>query len=439
MGVGYWMVLLYAFFVHSRIVELLAPGLRLPLVLALGGLALAMLSSTIVRGFNSLFAVAFLLLTGWFFFGVPFSAHPSGSLRFLTDAWIKNWALFIMIVALVNSRRHCSRMMAVLAFGSTVAAVGALLTGFPGPVRQVERLALEGSSLNDPNTLGMTMLIGLPMWMVVIGDRSRNLLSRIAAALCTIPIFVATPMTGSRGTLVAAAIVGIYLFKRFSVAGKTGLIVAVSLVVILAGAFLTEGLMQRYTTVVDPDQVGETAATESRVHLFKQGLHLIARNPITGVGVGMFAVAENDLAISQGMRRGTWHTCHNMFMQVASEGGIPAIVLYFFILWTVWKTLGLVERVTPDEHPRAAQVVRLAFWMRITFLAFCACGLFLSSGLSPTFVILTSLPMAFARIVRAEVAQLEHEKNAAAGDDLPMAPLPRLDPMAAPLRGLRGA
>jgi O-antigen ligase len=282
----------------------------------------------------------------------------------------------------------------------------------------------------------MTMLIGLPMWMSVIADRSRYLLTRLLAALCIVPILVAIPMTGSRGTLVAAAVVAVYLFRRSSIAGKTALLVAVSAVVLLASAFLADKLLLRYSTVVDTEQLSETAASESRVYLFKQGLLLILRHPITGVGVGMFAVGENDLAIEQGLPRGTWHTCHNMYVQVASEGGLPAFMLYCVILWSVWNTLGMIENVSLQQHPKALQIARLAFWLRITFLSLCACGLFLSVGLSSTFVIMVSLPVAFARIVRGEIAQLEEERNS--GDSGEIAPLPRIGPTAAPVRGLRG-
>jgi O-antigen ligase len=410
-GVGYFMIQLYAFCLQTRAMELLAPSLRLPLVLATGGLLFAVWSGTIVRGFNSKAAIVLLLLTAWFVFGVPFSSWPGGALSVLLNVWLKNWTLFILIVALVNTRRRCARMVAVLAVGSTVAAVCAIATTSTGAEPQVERLALEGSSLNDPNTLGMTLLMGLPMWMTVIGDRSRYMLTRLLAGLCTLPILAAMPMTGSRGTLVGFLVVVTYLFKRLSIVGKTGLLVVVSIVVILTGVLLAEDLLLRYTTITDTD-VAETGSGASRVYLFKQGMRLIARNPITGVGFGMFAVAENYLAIEQGLAHGTGHTVHNMFLQVASEGGIPAFILYLMILWTVWKTLGKLETVSPKDHPRAAQIVRLSFWLKVTFLAFCTCGLFLSVGLSTTFVSLAGLSVALARVAHAEMHELGHERSA---------------------------
>ncbi len=429
---GYAMVLLYAFFVHTRILDLLIPGFRLPVALAAGGLGISLLSGTFIRAFTSRVGFCLLLLTGWFIFCVPFSSYPSGSVRVLLDWWLKNWALFIMLVALLNTRRQVARMMAVLAFGSTVAAVSSAFTGF----NNQGRLALTGSSLDDPNTLGMTFLLGLPLWMSVITDRSRSPFFRMAVTLFTVPILVGIPLTGSRGTMVAAMLVTIYVFKRFSIGGKTALVVLMTLVLLLSATYLADDLMTRYMTVANPDRFETTAASESRVYLLKQGFILLAQHPLTGVGIGMFAVAENDLSIEQGLARGTWHTCHNMFMEVASEGGIPAFMVYMFILWTVWKTLTRIERLGPDEHPLYRQVAQQAFWMKVAFLVFCACGLFLSTGLTNTFITFVGIPVAFGRIVGAEMKEFASESEESAEQDTPARE--RLAPMTA-ARSLRGS
>ena len=407
LGIGYSLVLAYVFLAHTRLTELILPGLRLQLVLAICALSVALLSGTIVRAFNSRVGIGLLLLTIWFYLGVPFSVNRMSSLLSVTEHWLKHWSLFIMVIALVNTRRQASRLCTAVALGSTVMAVVGLVTV---PQENV-RLMVSDTSLNDPNLFGMTLLIGIPLWMAVIADRSRLQLSRLAARFCLIPIFVAIALTGSRGTLVASVIVIGFLMKRFSIGGKASLVFIVSIAVVLGGTFLTEGILERYSTVADPDQMETTASSESRVHLFKQGLILVATNPVFGVGVSMFAWAENILAQSQGHSRGAWHTAHNMYLEVASEAGIPAFLVYAMILWTIWRTLRRLEKIKPEEHPRAAQIARMSFWLRVSFLAYCACGLFLSIGLSHTFVIMVSLPMAFARVVHREMDQLAQENS----------------------------
>ena len=404
---GFYLVLAFVFLTHTRLAELVIPGLRLQLILAIGALVLALMSGTVVRALKSRVGVCFLLLTLWFYLGVPFSVNRMASLSYINENWLKSCGLFIMVLALVNTRRELSRLSTTVALGSTVMAVTALVMGPP----EQDRLMVDATSLNDPNLLGMTLLIGVPLWMVVIGDRSRFLLSRLIAVLCVVPLVVAIALTGSRGTLVAAVILVGFLMKRFSIGGKVSLVLVVALVAVMSVTYLAENLLERYTTVADPGRIQTTASTESRTYLFKQGLRLVARYPIFGVGLGNFAWAENILAQDQGQRRGAWHTCHNMYIEVASEAGLPAFLVYMAILLTVWKSLGRLEKVTPEEHPKAAQIARLSFWLKVSLLAYCTCGLFLSCGLSHTFVIMISLCVAWTRVVHYEMHQLEQENS----------------------------
>jgi O-antigen ligase len=338
---------------------------------------------------------------------------------YLLDSWPKYLVLFMLIVALINSRRRLTAVVVALALASTVAAVIAMVAG---PAAET-RLSVETGSLSDPNLLGMRLLMGLLFWMAVIGDRSRILLTRLGAGLCTIPALVALPLTGSRGALVGVVAVVAYLLKRVSAGAKAGLVIAAGVVAAVGISFIPEDLLVRYSTIADPGQLDSTLSREGRVHLFEQGVLLVARNPILGVGKGQFAFAENTLAIEQGLPRGAWHTVHNMYMEVASEAGIPALIVYMMILLTVWKTLGQLEKLKHEEHPGAAQIVRLGFWIKVAFAAYCTCGLFLSIAVGHEFILLVGLTVAFERVVRAELGQLEGEKP---GEPVAQPAAPRL-------------
>jgi hypothetical protein len=425
--------LVYAFFAHARLLELLAPTLRLPQILAAVAVLSASLSGAVLRPFRTGVGMAFLLLTVWFVLGVPFSSYPSGTLMYLATQWWKNLVVFFMVVALISTRQDCANILGAVGLGSSAVALVALAMG---SVEVQGRLVLANTSLNDPNTLGMVLLLGIPLLMSVVADRGRYLVTRLLAALFLLPIFAAMPLTGSRGTLFAALVLVLYLAKRSSIVGKAGLAVLASVIVLISIPLLSEQLVDRFASVTDSDQLGTTIETESRTYLFKQGFILTVRNPIFGVGAAMFPVAENDLALEQGLSRGAWHTCHNMFIQIASEGGLPAFGIYMWILWTVWKKLSELEVLSRDEHPNAVQIGRIAFSMKAALLAFCACGLFLSIAMTPNFLLLVAIPMGLDRVVRAELNQLKVAKDSEDPDE--RATQARLDPIAAPLRGLPG-
>src|ERR1044072_8294427 len=98
-------MLVFVFFSQSRIFELLAPGVRLPLVFGLGAVFICVLSGTMIRALSTKVGICFLLRTGWFCLGLPFSVYASGSFKYLTDSWTKNLIQFVIITGLIVTAR----------------------------------------------------------------------------------------------------------------------------------------------------------------------------------------------------------------------------------------------------------------------------------------------------------------------------------------------
>lgn len=406
--IGYWAMLVYVFLSYSSMAQLTARGVRFPLAIAGIAILIALLGGRFINVLASKVGTGYLALTALFCLGIPFGAYAMGSIDVLLNIWLKHFVVFILVAALVTTRKGCSNLMLTVALASSAASLAAIMKG----TTMEGRLMLGDTSLNDPNTLALTGLFGLPMWMSVFTDRSRFALTRLAAVLMTLPIIVAIFMTGSRGAMVAAFLVGLYLLKRLSLAGKTTLIAAGAVAVVLAGTMLSEGIFQRYQGLVsDEVEVGRNSQ-DSRIALAKQGVILFLRNPVFGVGIGMFAVAEHELAMAQGFRKGSWHTVHNMYLEVLSEGGLFAFICYMWILFKTSKDLGQLERLQVSDHPYARQIRLQAFWMRIAFLLFCTAGAFLSIALSQYFAVFTALPLALRWIVASEAKTVSDQAAA---------------------------
>ena len=67
---------------------------------------------------------------------------------------------------------------------------------------------------------------------------------------------------------------------------------------------------------------GATVGSQSKTTPFSRSIELTIKNPIVGVGPGMFAVAEAEDAQEQNIEE-VWHETHNAYTQVSSEIGIP--------------------------------------------------------------------------------------------------------------------
>jgi O-antigen ligase len=97
-------------------------------------------------------------------------------------------------------------------------------------------------------------------------------------------------------------------------------------------------LVSRYKTVADEDvddsemsaamRNSANSSMQSRKELLRHSLIFTIRNPLFGVGPGMFEVADDAYMKAGGFRKGSWLGTHNSYTQVSSELGIPAFLLF---------------------------------------------------------------------------------------------------------------
>jgi len=79
-----------------------------------------------------------------------------------------------------------------------------------------------------------------------------------------------------------------------------------------------------------------------RVNLGSYSLKMIADHPLRGVGVNNFISSLSDYGYNPGFPA-FWQPVHNIFLLIASESGIPALLSFLVILIYIWRRL-LVTR-----------------------------------------------------------------------------------------------
>jgi O-antigen ligase len=97
----------------------------------------------------------------------------------------------------------------------------------------------------------------------------------------------------------------------------------------------------------------DEAAVQSqieRTELFWKSVHMMGSHPLLGVGVGEFpdAVYANDL---ENRTRSPALGTHNTYTQVGAECGIPALIVYFLIVFTgIRMNYRIFRRTLTDER-----------------------------------------------------------------------------------------
>ena len=155
------------------------------------------------------------------------------------------------------------------------------------------------------------------------------------------PVIAAAMLgTFSRGALVglAALLAWGVVTRRVPIRALIGGAVAVVLVALLALTIwrpLLDSTLQAKSSIADANQ-------QSRESFWRGALQLTIRDPVTGVGPARFPAEVTPLLRNNPIVLDLPVT-HNSYLEILSEDGVPALVLFLAYLGGAWIVLGQVR------------------------------------------------------------------------------------------------
>ncbi|HXJ93316.1 MAG TPA: O-antigen ligase family protein [Terriglobia bacterium] len=340
-GAYFW--LLVFFFVYCARPEDWIPGLAVLPVAKISGifalLALLLSLGGSKRGLLSLPREVFylLVLDGYLLVGGLLSpVWRGGAVNQALDFSKALVAVAVTILAVTSLERL--RRLILVQTGSVV------LIGAISMVKGRGQIRLQGvlnGMYGNPNDLAFAIALVIPFCFAFM-VATRSIVQRAAWAGATLILAVALMRTGSRGGIITFAVAGVFCLWRFAVRGRRPLMVlGVALVAILLFVFAGSTLKQRFAAIsgenITTDVQGSAYASyEQRRFLIDRSLQAIGDHPIFGIGAYNFTTYS-----------GQWREVHVTLLQIAAEGGIPALILFLMFFWRGFRNLRVVAR-TPD-------------------------------------------------------------------------------------------
>jgi O-antigen ligase len=209
------------------------------------------------------------------------------------------------------------------------------------------------------------------------------------------------------------------LLTRYSMAGRVVFVGASGLAFLLVLAALPGETIRRFTTffTIQQEAVTSEEAYESyrkavgsanqRVELLKASLLFTVQHPVFGVGPGMFAVAQNEMAGAFG-QAGAWRGTHNTYTELSSEAGIPALVLFLGAMITCWRQLGALRKRNEQlQHPARADIDQAALTIRVLMLGTAVQFLFIHAAYSVVFPTIAGLAVGLVRGANNDLDQVD--------------------------------
>lgn len=320
-----------------------------------------------------------LLLFVFAMLSVPLSYWPGGSLGYVTQVYIKTLIFFFLTINVVTKVSEINKIIWAIACSVFLLGIAALFAGDDG--------RFSSSSTYDPNDLAFVMVTFLPV--IYYFAKQKTGMEKILLVGLMILMLIATLATASRGGVVGLAAISAVISVKH---GKNVMQAILSLIVVfvIVNVFASTTFWERMSTMLNPEEDYNVTATGGRLEIWKSGLKMMVKRPLTGVGVSAFEVAEGET--HDGI--GKWNSPHNSFIQIGAELGVAGLIIFYKLLKTSIKGIRSCRKTREGGN--------VPDWLldgtEVAFYGYLITGFFLSQAYSPVLYLLVALAIIIQRL-----------------------------------------
>ena len=309
----------------------------------------------------------------WALVTVPFSVWPGGTVALLFDLYFKSLVIFWLLGAIIDTRARLQQFatwLTLLTVPISVTGILNFVNGvyIPGGNDSAPRIMGYDAPLTaNPNDFALVLCMMLPLAGALAVAETRPLRRLVFATIALLDV-VAVVITFSRTGFLTLATLAVALLFRLSARRAVPWLLALVGLALALLPFLPAGYLEHMGTITAID----TDATGSAQHRWSDSLaaaSLVLANPILGAGAGMSVLALNDA------RGETWTQVHNVYLEYATDLGLPGLIFFIMLLATCLRVVAKVVRET--SHADGARDLRcVAVGVQLMLIAFVVAGFF---------------------------------------------------------------
>ena len=299
----------------------------------------------------------------------------------------KMLALVWLIDRLVRSEGALRAALWVIVGSLGVLAVGAigaasargLLTEFRPELVIEGPPGLHDGAFRDNNDLARVLALSVPLWWV-LAARPRPGWSRWVAAAGLVISVAAIVCTYSRGGFVAMLVGAAVIAQVYRPLWRS-----VALWLAFVAALLVLAPRPYLAHIATLSAPTAERSVQGRLGIWRDGLGILARQPVLGQGAGTFESAADGTPSAH-------RASHNILLEVAAELGAVGLAAYaWLVLATLWRLHGLRRTASESKWLSSATTGIAA-----ALLAYLTAGLLLSAPFSSPLFVLVGLSLALA-------------------------------------------
>ena len=332
LGAMFYLICLYA-----RPMEIISAVKGMPIMkfLAIGTLGIWLLRMLIIRDRKFVKAPQnYLMIAFIIVMSASMRTYVTGIVNVLTGDFFKIIVIYFLLINLVNTERRLYATIWIIILSTLWLSIHSILLSrgiVIGDIRTLEGSRVAGSGIfSDPNDLAQAIVVAIP-FVFNLFFHGRFVLNKIILAVIGAVMMFAFLLTGSRGGFIGLSVVMFLIIRR-----KTGIILgAVISIICLVGllAFAPDYMIKRLETASPYEGTGA-----GRIEIWYEGWQMFLSNPILGIGMNNYAEYQS-----------THHVAHNSFVHVATELGLPGLVIWIGLLYFSFKALNETRKLYSSE------------------------------------------------------------------------------------------
>jgi O-antigen ligase len=318
-------------------------GLSVPIIggaFALAALAY-LLAGDQLSFFSTRFSIPWVGLLLWWSAASVFGMYPSGSLKFLMGYASRIHVLPLLFMGIAKNARAVRMLMYCFACGYVLV----LLYCYKFGTVESGRFFVPDTALANGNDLALHLLFGACFMLIFL---RRRFVTR-AVWLASMPILAYYVLkTGSRSNMLALVLLFAFALFILPMRDRVKLAIGGAVTLLAIVPLLPRDTLNRLMTftsikrnVASYEELdvakGAVGSTEARSRMQKRAVELTIANPVFGVGPTMFANAMDEMIRQSENRKSSWQVSHNSYLQVSSESGLPALVMYVWAIVLCFK------------------------------------------------------------------------------------------------------